>query len=161
MPGTNLVKSRLPLLERGSGSWAGIYTLVTPQMEVIDRYRFRARATFPDDGEGGRTYRLETRWEWDDGRTEQQYFDATLDGDILVFDNGYIAGRMWAIDDQALYLVFRFAAEPAVKVCEMIQFARDGQSRARTWHWLRDDKLYQVTLVDEWREDWEGLGGIG
>lgn len=157
----SLIKSRIPLLGRGGGSWAGTYTFITPQMEVLDRYAFRTRSSFPDDGQGGITYRLESEYTWPDGRTQRQSFDGHLEGDRIVFDNGRIAGSMWALDDQTLYLTFGFASQPGVQVCEMIQIAPDGQSRARTWHWLRDDKLYQITLVDEHREEWAGVGAIG
>ena len=37
-----------------------------------------------------------------------------------------------------------FAAEPDVHVCEMIQLSADGRHRARTWHWFRAGKLYQI-----------------
>ena len=161
MSESNLIKSRMPLLARGGGSWAGTYTFITPAMEVLDRYSVRTRSSFPEDGRGGQTYRLESEYVWLDGRIQRQSFDGFLDGDAIVFDNGRIAGRMHAVDDQTLYLTFGFTAQPDIQVCEMIQFARDAQSRARTWHWLRKERLYQLTLVDEWREEWAGVGDIG
>jgi len=157
----SLIASRMPLLQRGGGSWVGTYTFVSPEMEVLDRYQVRTRSTFPEDGIGGRTYRLETEYTWPDGRTQKQSFDGALEGDRIVFNNGRIVGSLWAIDDQTIYLNFGFTAQPDVQVCEMMQISKDGQTRSRTWHWLRDEKLYQITLTDERREDWAGVGAIG
>jgi len=153
MPEPGLIETRLPLLARHGGVWTGTYTFVSPALEVLDRYDFRIRVTFPEDGMGRRTYRQQSDYKWPDGRTQSLDFKGLLEGDAIVFDDGRIAGRMWALDDQTLYLTFGFSAQPGVQVCEMIQLSADGQTRARTWHWLRDDALYQITLVDERRGD--------
>jgi hypothetical protein len=33
----------------------------------------------------------------------------------------------------------------------MLQISSNGQHRARTWHWFRDEKLFQITRTREWR----------
>jgi hypothetical protein len=53
--------------------------------------------------------------------------------------------------EDAIYLKFSFADNPSIVVHEMIQISRDGQSRARTWHWFRDDRLFKITLTNEKR----------
>jgi hypothetical protein len=58
---------------------------------------------------------------------------------------------MWELDDRTIYLNFAFADQPDVDVCEMIQLAGNDIDRARTWHWFRAGKLFQLTLVDERR----------
>jgi hypothetical protein len=35
----------------------------------------------------------------------------------------------------------------------MIQISRNGQHRARTWHWFRDDVMFKITLTKERRMD--------
>jgi hypothetical protein len=60
---------------------------------------------------------------------------------------------MWEVDDFTLYLRFGYRDDPTIEVCEMIQISKDGQNRARTWHWFRDEKLFQVTLTNERRAD--------
>jgi hypothetical protein len=152
MAGQFLIGERLPLLARHEGVWVGTYTFVTPSLEVLDRYDFRIRASFPEDGQGRRTYRQESDYRWSDGRTQSLAFEGALQDDAIVFDNGRIAGRMWALDERTLYLTFRYASEPEVEVCEMLQLSADGRSRARTWHWFRNERLFQLTLVDERRE---------
>jgi hypothetical protein len=58
---------------------------------------------------------------------------------------------MWELDARTIYLTFGFADRPGVEVCEMIQLASNGRDRACTWHWFKDGKLFQLTLVDERR----------
>lgn len=152
MSDTFLIRDHLPLLARHEGVWAGTYSFVTPGLEVLDRYDFRIRVSFPEDGKGRRTYRQESDYRWPDGRTQSLVFEGELEGEAIVFDNGRIAGRMWAVDERTLYLTFGFTEQPGVEVCEMIQLSADGGSRARTWHWFRDEALFQITLVDERRE---------
>lgn len=147
-----MIAERLPLLAKHAGVWTGTYTFVTPKLEVLDRYDFRIDVSFPQDGLGRRTYRQESDYFWPDGRTQSLVFEGVLEGEEIVFDNGRIAGRMRALDDRTLYLTFGFTAQPGVEVCEMLQLSADGLSRARTWHWFRDERLFQITLVDERRE---------
>ena len=58
---------------------------------------------------------------------------------------------MEEVDDRTVYLNFTYADDPSIRVCEMIQISEDGQSRARTWHWFKDDKLFKITLTNETR----------
>lgn len=150
----SIIRKKLPLLARHEGAWEGTYRFITPQLELIDKYDFRIRVSFPDEGQGGITYRQESNYTWPDGRKDALVFDAQYRDDngraVVAFD-GRIAGKMWELDERTLYLTFRFAAQPEVDVCEMIQLAANGIDRARTWHWFRKGKLYQLTLVDERR----------
>jgi hypothetical protein len=142
------IAERLPLLARHAGVWAGRYRFVRPDLTPIDAYDFRIRVSFP----APKIYRQESDYRWDDGRTDSLVFEGALQGDEIVFDSGRIAGRMWALDEATLYLRFRFADRPGVEVFEMIQLSANGIDRARTWHWLQDGALFQITLVDERRE---------
>ena len=150
----SIIKARLPLLARHEGIWEGTYRFITPQLAVNDQYDFRITVSFPDDGQGGITYRQESAYRWPDGRTQHLSYDAQYRDDngraIVAFD-GRIAGRMWELDARTIYLTFGFADQPGVEVCEMIQLAPNGRDRARTWHWFNDGKLFQLTLVDERR----------
>lgn len=147
----SIIKQNMPLLARHAGTWAGTYRFVTPQLELVDQYDFRINVLFPEDGKGGITYRQESYYTWPDGRTDELTFDAEYAGDGLVTFDGRITGRMWELDDRTLYLTFWFGEQPGVDVCEMIQLAQNDRDRARTWHWFRDGKLFQLTLVDERR----------
>ena len=145
----SIIKQNMPLLARHEGTWAGTYRFITPQLELLDEYTFRINVMFPDDGKGGITYRQESFYTWPDGREQALIFEAQYTGDGLVTWKGPIAGRMWELDDRTIYLTFSFEEQPGVDVCEMIQLAPNNHDRARTWHWFKDGKLFQLTLVDE------------
>jgi hypothetical protein len=146
----SIIKQRMPLLARHAGTWAGTYRFITPQMQLLDQYDFRINVVFPDDGKGGLTYRQESFYTWPDGRTRELVFDATYDGGRAVFA-GRISGSVRELDERTLYVHFWFDDQPGVDVCEMIQLAANNRDRGRTWHWFKDGKLFQLTLVDEQR----------
>jgi len=141
----------MPLLARHQGVWEGTYRFVTPQLELLDQYDFRIQVSFPDDEQGGITYRQESRYTWADGREQQLDFEAQYAGNGRVELAGRLSGEMYELDDRTLYLNFSFPDQPGIDVCEMIQLAPNNNDRARTWHWFRDNKLFQLTLVDEHR----------
>lgn len=139
----------MPLLARHAGRWLGTYTHCGLRHDVLDRHDFAIDVSFPDPC----TYRQDSHYAWPDGRRQTLTFEGVLENEAIVFNNGRIAGRIWALDAETLYLTFRFSAEPVVHVCEMIQLSANGRDRARTWHWFRNGKLYQRTLVEERRGD--------
>jgi hypothetical protein len=147
----SIIKAKMPLLARHEGTWAGTYTFITPEMKVNDRYDFRINVKFPDDGKGGITYRQESFYTWPDGRTQELVFEAEYAGGRMITFGGRIAGWMTEVDDRTIYLNFWFADQPGVDVCEMIQLAPNNRDRGRTWHWYKDGKLFQITLVNEYR----------
>jgi hypothetical protein len=65
----SIIKARLPLLARHEGIWEGTYRFITPQLAVNDQYDFRITVSFPDDGQGGITYRQESAYRWSDGHS--------------------------------------------------------------------------------------------
>lgn len=146
----SIIKAKMPLLARHEGTWAGTYRFITPHMEINDQYDFRINVKFPDDGKGGITYRQESFYTWPDGRTHELIFEAQYKDGMVVWD-GRIAGKMWELDSRTIYLTFWFDDQPGVDVCEMIQLAPNNRDRGRTWHWFKDGKLFQLTLVDERR----------
>jgi len=146
----SIIKAKMPLLARHAGTWAGTYRFITPQMALLDQYDFRIKVSFPEDGKGGLTYRQESFYTWADGRTKDLIFEGTYDQGRVVFA-GRLIGALVEIDDRALYLNFRFADQAGVDVCETIHLAKNNADRARTWHWFKDGKLFQLTLVDEVR----------
>ncbi len=52
--------------------------------------------------------------------------------------------------------------EPDTYLYEMIQMSDDGLTRARTWQWFKNDRLFQRTLIDESRVslDWSAYEGV-
>ena len=147
----SIIKEKMPVLARHEGAWKGTYRFITPHLEVLDQYDFDIEVSFPDDEDGGITYRQLSHYTWPDGRTGDIDFEAQYKDGQLVFDTDVISGRMWEIDGNTIYLTFNFPDQPGVQVCEMIQLAENNIDRGRTWHWFKDGKLFQLTLVDEHR----------
>jgi len=146
----NPIYAEIPLLARHAGTWSGVYSHVRPDLSVVDRHRFTISVELPQDE--AFHYRQTSRYWWEDGRTRDVVFDARCENGRLVWDNGRIRGALWQLDDATLYLWFGFHDDPDVVIYEMMQLSPDGQARARTWHWLRHHRLFQITLVDEARE---------
>lgn len=140
---------RFPVLARHAGVWDGDYRHIGPDGALIERVRMRCRVEVP--AEGTVAFRLTTRGWHEDGRVADAVFEGR-DGDgVLLFDDGRIHGWLRELDDETVYMRFGFTAAPDCHVCEMIQVAPDGLSRARTWHHFRDHQLVKLTLTREVR----------
>jgi hypothetical protein len=139
---------RFPVLARGSGRWKGVYTHLAPDGELLDRHEVETLSGFPTDQSADFSLRIHNVWE--DGRESEVTLLADYRNDRLEWRDRLV-GWMDEIDDHTIYLNFTYASDPSVRVCEMIQVSPDGMSRARTWHWFRDDRLFKVTLTRESR----------
>ena len=146
----NALHELMPNFARHEGRWIGTYRLITPSGDAIDSYDVRTFAEFPDDGSCD--FRLNVQNIWPDGRETAASFEANYRDGRLWFD-GILVGTLWEIDDFTVYLRFGFRGDPTVEVCEMFQITPDGRHRARTWHWFRDQTLFQITLSEERRAD--------
>jgi hypothetical protein len=146
----SIIKEKMPLLARHEGTWAGTYRFVTPKMELIDQYDFRINALFPDDGKGGLTLRQESFYTWPDGRKRELTYEGTYKDGVVTFE-GRISGWIKELDDRTLNMRFWFSDQPGVDVLEAIHLAKNNRDRGRTWNWFKDEKLFQITLVDEQR----------
>lgn len=142
--------SRFPVLTRGAGHWTGTYTHLDPAGELVDRHEVDTISDFPQDGTAD--FRLRIHNIWPDGRETRITLLADYRNDRLEWRERLV-GWMDELDPQSVYLNFTYADDPAVRVCEMIQVSPDGQSRARTWHWFRDERLFKITLTRESRVD--------
>jgi hypothetical protein len=140
--------SLMPVLARLGGHWVGTYRHMNPDGVLEDTYEVRCHSEFPTDGEAD--YRLSTHNIWADGReTRAVHLADYRDG--LLWWRGALTGWMKEVDDRTVYLRFGFEEDPSVTVCEMIQVSQDGQHRARTWHWFRDEVMFRITLTKERR----------
>lgn len=139
---------RFPVLARGAGLWTGTYTHLDPTGALIDEHEVDTQSEFPSDGSADFRLRIHNRWQ--DGRESQIELLADYRNDRLEWRDRLV-GWMQELDEQTVYLNFTYENDPSIRVCEMIQVSPDGQSRARTWHWFRDDLLFKVTLARETR----------
>ncbi|MCW5571043.1 MAG: DUF3598 family protein [Steroidobacteraceae bacterium] len=140
----------LQLLREHVGIWEGDYTHIDPRdRSVQESFAFRIKVECPDDGRVA--YRQTSRYRFPDGRTSELVYTGWAENDRLLIDDGRIRGAIWQIEPRTLYMRFSFTADPGNVVTEMIQLSPDGTHRARTWHWLRDGRLWRITLVREQR----------
>ena len=80
-------------------------------------------------------------------------FPATYRDGRVWWDNELIQG--WAAEvpldeyNRTMMLYWQRTGDPSLYLYEQIQIADDGQSRCRTWHWIRDGKLETRTAIQE------------
>lgn len=145
------IRKDMPLFVRNEGEWACHYEHTDADGNILDQHDVHIRCEFPDDGDVA--YRQHTKNIWPDGRTEEIVFDTYYDpkAKAVTWDNGRINGRLWEVDDFTIYLRFGFNDQPDVDICEMIQLSSCGNKRTRTWHWFKNEELFQRTIVTEHR----------
>lgn len=149
------LRQAMPLLARHEGVWDGWYRHYDAQGNKIDEHKSRLICRIRDD----REYHQTNLYRWSDGTTDTRDFPAEICDDRLWFDTD-IAG--WAAtveldeDERTMMLHWTRKGEPELYLYEMIQISDDGVARARVWHWFKNDRLLQRTLVDERRvsTDW-------
>lgn len=154
------LKSQLPVLARHEGVWDGYYRYFDADGNKTDEHRSRLLCRFPDDD----TYHQTNLYYWSDGRHETRDFPTRVEDGRLIF---YTEIDGWAADEpldtahRTVLLNWRRRDDPSLYLYEMIQISDCGTARARTWHWFKDDRLFQRTLVDERRvsTDWRAYDG--
>ena len=157
------IREDMPLLARHEGVWDGTYTYFNARDEEIDRHSSRLFCRIPDEGDY--PYHQTNYYTWPDGRTDIRDFPATYRDGRIWWDNELIIG--WAsavpLDEhgRTMMLYWQRTGDPSLYLYEMIQIADDGQSRCRTWHWIRNGMLETRTAIQETfvTKDWRSLEG--
>lgn len=155
------IREDMPLLARHEGVWDGVYTYYNAAGEKIDQHTSRLFCRFPAGGEF--PYHQTNYYTWDDGRTETRDFPAAYHDKRVWWDNELIKG--WAAEvgldeySRTVMLYWQRQGDPSLYLYEMIQMSDDGQSRCRTWHWIRNGLLETRTAIQEklFSRDWAAL----
>ncbi|WEK42359.1 MAG: DUF3598 domain-containing protein [Candidatus Sphingomonas colombiensis] len=155
------IREDMPLLARHEGVWDGVYTYYNAAGEKIDQHTSRLFCRFPAGGEF--PYHQTNYYTWDDGRTETRDFPAAYHDKRVWWDNDLIKG--WAAEvgldeySRTVMLYWQRQGDPSLYLYEMIQISDDGQSRCRTWHWIRNGLLETRTAIQEKlvSRDWAAL----
>ena len=159
-------KQQFPLLARHEGVWDGVYRYYNAAGDKIDEHTSRLICRFPEPGEiAGVDYDQTNHYAWADGRKEVRGFPAVGAGDRIKFVSDLIDG--WAadvgLDSAARTTMLHWVrkGEPGVYLYEMIQISDCGQYRSRVWHWFKDGRLFQRTLIDEQKvtSHWRAIKG--
>jgi len=152
------IRTQMPLLARHEGVWEGWYRYYDPSGNKVDEHRSRLYCRFPKDG--AYPYHQTNHYRWTDGKRETRDFPATVKNARIHWDNELIVG--WAADvalddfKRTTMLNWTRKDDPTMYLYEMIQISDCGNHRHRVWHWYREGKLLQRTLIDEVRvaHDW-------
>jgi hypothetical protein len=140
-----------PSILRHEGRWTGTYTHLDENAAQIDRHGSEVVFAFPDTGPFA--YIQQNRFVWPDGREVSAKLEGELRGDRLWWDAATFCGWAWETKEGLILLDLERKDEPGARFYEIIVTAPDGRSRARTWHWIRDGRLFKRTLCDEVKRD--------
>ncbi|GGI81864.1 hypothetical protein GCM10007973_17870 [Polymorphobacter multimanifer] len=157
------IKEDMPLLARHEGVWEGTYKYYNSEGLVVDEHASRLFCRFKDDAEF--PYHQTNHYTWADGRTDIRDFPARYHDKRVWWDNELIQGYAAEVgfDEHArtVMLYWQRTGDPELYLYEMIQISDDGQSRCRTWHWIRAGKLETRTAIEERlvTRDWASLEG--
>ena len=155
------IREDMPLLARHEGVWDGAYSYYDAAGTKVDEHASRLFCRFLDDGP--HPYHQTNHYTWPDGRTEVRDFPAEYRDGRVWWNNELIQGSAWEVgqDDEgrSVMLYWQRTGDPSLYLYEMIQIADDGQSRCRTWHWIRNGNLETRTAIQERlvTKDWRAL----
>ena len=155
------IARRFPLLADQAGVWDGEYVHVNAAHEIIDRHRSRLVCRLEDGRDGEAQLSQTNIYTWGDNQREIRYFVATLRGNQLRVSNELIDGWIGTVDHDAtnrmILVGWTRPSEPGFRYYEMITVAEDGNAKNRTWHWYREGRLFQRTIINEERvsRDWQ------
>lgn len=155
-------RDEMKLLARHEGVWDGVYSYFNDKDELIDQHKSRLFCRIMGD-DAPYPYHQTNHYTWDDGRTDVRDFPATYRDGRVWWDNDLIKG--WAAPvsldeyERTMMLYWQRTGDPSLYLYEMIQISDDGQSRCRTWHWIRDGRLETRTAIQEHfvTRDWASL----
>jgi hypothetical protein len=145
------IRDDMPLLARHEGVWDGVYTYYNAAGEKVDEHKSRLLCRVDEDSE--HPYHQTNHYIWDDGRKDIRDFPAAYRDKRIWWDNELIKG--WAAEvgldeyNRTVMLYWQRQGDPSLYLYEMIQLADDGQSRCRTWHWIRNGQLETRTAIQE------------
>lgn len=156
------IREEMPLLARHEGVWDGTYTYYNAAGDKVDEHASRLFCRLPGD-DAPYPYHQTNHYRWPDGRTETRDFPAEFRDGRIWWDNELIVG--WAAEvpldanNRTIMLYWQRTGDPSLYLYEMIQLADDGESRCRTWHWIRDGQLETRTAIQERlvSRDWRAL----
>lgn len=145
------IREDMPLLARHEGVWQGTYRYYDQAGEKVDEHRSTLLCRIPESGPYA--YHQTNHYDWSDGRTEVREFPAAYRERRIWWDNDLIKG--WAAEvpldekNRTIMLYWHRQDDPELYLYEMIQLADDGQTRCRTWHWIRGGRLETRTAIEE------------
>lgn len=148
-----IIAEQMPLLAAQEGVWEGEYVHLDADHQVIDRHASRLVCRVYDGPEGAARFAQSNIYTWPDQSREIRYFEGPFRGDRVWIRNELIDG--WtgeiALDPtrRSLMVAWVRVGDPDFRFYELITMAEDGEAKNRTWHWYRNGRLFQRTLINE------------
>ena len=143
------IRAAMPVLARHEGDWIGTYTTIDNEGNVIETYQSHLTCEFPEAAQY--PYLQTNRYTWPDGKVQKYQFPGSYRNKKLWFDTERITGHAWEADNSIVILYFSYKDIPDAYVYEMIHLSDCNNYRSRTWHWFKEQKIYQRTLIQEER----------
>ena len=137
----------MPVMARHEGNWIGNYVHVDTSGEILDQHKSEISCNFPESG--SYPYFQTNTYTWKNGKVEKIDFPGIYKDNRVWFDNERIKGSVWEIDRRSLILTWTRKDIPTSYLYEMIHLSDDNNFRTRTWHWFKEDKCFQKTLIHE------------
>lgn len=156
----NVIAERHPIIADQGGVWDGEYLHLDANHAVVDRHRSRLVCRLHDGDDGVAGLSQTNIYTWPNDEQEIRYFEGVYSGDRIWIKNELIDGWTGAVSldstNRTIMVGWTRRNEPGFRFYEMITVADDGNAKNRTWHWYRDGRLFQRTLINEVRvsRDW-------
>lgn len=157
----DIIRQRQPIVADQAGVWDGEYVHLDADHRIIDRHQSRLVCRLADGPDGAARLTQTNIYSWADGTREIRYFEGVFRGDRVWISNQLIDGWTGAVamdpTNRTIMVGWARTNEPGFRYYEMITVAEDGNAKNRTWHWYRNGRLFQRTLIDEVRvtRDWQ------
>ena len=141
------IRDEMPVLVRHEGDWAGTYTVIDNDGNIIDKHESHITCQFPEDAPY--PYFQTNRYKWSEEKVQEYQFPGAYRNKKLWFDTERINGYAWEADDSIVILYFSYKDIPDAYIYEMIHISPCNNHRARTWHWFKNHEIYRRTLIKE------------
>jgi hypothetical protein len=137
----------MPTILKHEGVWQGVYRHLDADGQLIDQHHAHVTCEFPAAGE--HAYVQRNHFIWDDGREHRAVLPGVIQGRKLYWDVETFSGFSWESEDGIVLLNLTRKDDPGTHFFEMITLGAGCETRARTWHWFNDGRLFKRTLCDE------------
>jgi hypothetical protein len=145
------IRTGFPQLVAHEGEWAGTYTELDLQGNILDTWQSHLICSFPEDPNSPWAYEQWNHYTWADGKKEELYFPATYENGRILWDTDRISGYACGFDHKTVMLYWKRKDIENSYLYEMIQLSDDRTHRARIWHWFVDDRMVKRTIINETR----------
>ncbi|MEO9467413.1 DUF3598 domain-containing protein [Parasphingorhabdus sp.] len=146
------IEEAMPQLLHHVGVWKGEYVHFDGDNREIDRHASMLICKLLNEP-GKQRLEQSNIYDWPDNSRETRHFVGILNNDKLVIQNenidGWVAPLVLDETERTLMVLWTKTDDASFRYYEMITLSEDGQTKNRSWHWYRDGRLFQRTLINE------------